>query len=286
MSVSQQRARLDAEFKLDRIADLDALFRRRAKAAEAAFERFEAKRDVRYGPRPEETLILFPATGASGSAPVQVFVHGGFWSSLAARDFAFVAAGFAPFGAALAVIDYPLIPAVRMSDVVTSCLRAVAFLRRGGASLGVDPERIFLSGNSAGGHLVAEAMDGSRLAGASLGADAVKGGTAISGLYDLAPVAASFRNELLQFTADEVAAFSPLNRPASIAAPLIVAVGGDETGEFLDQSERFAAHVEKGGAPVAHMVVPGADHITVVLDAFAEADAPLNRAVRRQMGLG
>ena len=217
---------------------------------------------------------------------MQVFIHGGFWSSLAAADFAFLAPGFVPQGAALALIDYPLIPKVRFADIVRSCLRAVDFLFRGGAELGIDPARLFLSGSSAGGHLVAEVMDRDRLRDAGLPADAVKGGTAISGLYDLTNVAASNRNEQLRITDEEIANFSPLLRPAKVTAPIIVAVGADETAEFLRQSADFAEHCRAGGAAVEHVVVPDTNHLTVVLDAFAEPAEPLNRSARRQMGLG
>jgi arylformamidase len=277
---------LDAEFRLDKVTDLEAIFARRARASEAALASFEAVRDIAYGPNPGETLNLFPAPRGSAAAPVQVFIHGGFWSSLAAVDFSFVAAAFVPRGAAVAIIDYPLIPSVGLGDIVRSCLRAIGYLYGHASGHDIDPERIFVSGNSAGGHLVAEAMDRARLRAAGLPVDAIKGGTAISGLYDLAPVAASFRNELLKFSPDDVAAYSPLLRAPGIAAPLLVAVGGDEMGEFLDQSARFAEHCREHGTPVEHIVVPDTNHITVVLDAFAEPETPLNRAVLRQMGLG
>lgn len=285
MPVSNDQAALDAEFTLDTVPDLDAVFARRAAATADADARLKATRAIPYGPGRNETLNLFHPASATGPAPVQIFIHGGFWSSLSADDFSFVAAGFVPFGAAVAVIDYPLIPEVRLGDIVLSCMRALAFIHTHGGEHGLNPERIFVSGNSAGAHLVSEILDRPRLIESNLPADAVKGGTAISGLYDLAPVAASFRNETLGLTEEEVATFSPLRRTPDIAAPLIVAVGGDETREFLDQSAHFAEQARHGGAPVDEFVVPDTNHITVVLDAFANPDAPLNHAVRRQMGL-
>ena len=243
--MARDQAELDAEFRLDMIVDLEAVFARRKQANDAALAKFEAIRDIAYGPNPGETLNLFPASRGSGPSPVQIFIHGGFWSSLAAVDFSFVAAGFVPGGAAVAVIDYPLIPSVGLGDIIQSCLRAIGYLHRRGSEHGIDPERLFVSGNSAGGHLVAEVMDRARLGAAGLPADVVKGGTAISGLYDLAPVAASFRNELLQFNPGDVAAFSPLLRKTEIAAPLLVTVGGDEAAEFLDQTARFAEHCRR-----------------------------------------
>ncbi len=283
--MARSQEELDAEFRLDRITDIEAVFARRARASEAALEKLEVIRDIAYGPNPGETLNLFPASRISVPAPAQIFIHGGFWSSLAAIDFSFVAAGFVPFGAAVVVIDYPLIARVGLGDIVQSCLRAIGWVRHRASEHGIDPERIFVSGNSAGGHLVAEVMDRARPRAAALPEDVVKGGTAISGLYDLAPIAASFRNELLQFTPDDVATFSPLLRKPEIGAPLIVTVGGDEMGEFLDQSARFVERCRKDGTPVEHIVVPDTNHITVVLDAFAGPGTPLNRAVLRQMGV-
>src|SRR5689334_5898666 len=87
---------LDAEFTLDTIANLDAVFARRAEASREGFARFKAIRDIRYGDAPGETLILFPAQ--TERAPVQLFIHGGFWSSMEAANFGFLARGFVPFG--------------------------------------------------------------------------------------------------------------------------------------------------------------------------------------------
>ncbi|MBN9062643.1 MAG: hypothetical protein BGP06_18415 [Rhizobiales bacterium 65-9] len=274
---------LDAQFTLDTITDLPAIVARRAEATRSAAGRFRIVRNIAYGDGEGRTLDLYPA--AKENAPAQIFIHGGFWSSMQAADFGFLADGFVPFGASLIVIDYPLIPSVRMSDIVDACRQAIAWTFRNGAAHGIDPARIFVSGNSAGGHLVAEMLDRRWMKAAGLPVDVVKGGCAISGLFDLASVAASFRNALLQFTPEDVERFSPLRRQIDVGAPLIVTVGGRETEEFLRQSETYAKACGKAGVPVEHLVVDETDHITVVLDAFAAPDHPLNRAARRQMGL-
>ena len=104
----------------------------------------------------------------------------------------------------------------------------------------MDPDRIFISGNSAGGHLVAELLDRAWVEQAGLPHDVIKGGAAISGLYDLEPVRTSFQNDVLQLTVGEVETFSPLRRKlCSIKAPVIAAVGGDETEEFLPTDSRL-----------------------------------------------
>jgi arylformamidase len=63
-----------------------------------------------------------------------------------------------------------------------------------------------------------------------------------------------------------------------LRAPLVVAVGADETGEFLRQSAEFAVHARRCGVEVQHMQVPHTHHISVVLDALASPGHALNRA--------
>jgi len=261
---------MDHAFSLDDVADLPGLFARRAAAADAALGAFACQRGVRYGDGEGETLNIFPA---GAGAPVMVFIHGGFWKSLDADLFSFLAPGFVPAGAALVVIDYPLMPRVRLGEIVAACERAVAWTIRHAAEFGGDPDRVHVSGNSAGGHLVAELLDRPACA-------AVRGGTAISGVFDLEPVTRSFQNADLLLTADEISHLSPLRRETAIDRPLIVAVGEEETAEFHRQSHAFAAQ-----CGTKAMVVPETDHITILLDALAVPGNPLNAAVLAQMGL-
>jgi arylformamidase len=223
---------------------------------------------------------LYRPPGLTGPVPVLMFIHGGFWRSLRAAQFSFLAPAFVDHGVALAVIDYPLIPRVRMQEVVQACRLALVHLYRQADTLGLDRSCIAVAGNSAGGHLVAELMDTAWMAGMGFPEDGLCGGVAISGLFDLAPVAQSFQNDSLQLSAEEIARFSPLKRPLSLRAPLRVAVGGAETSEFLRQSAEFARHARAQGAVVGHMEVAQANHITVVLDELAQAERPLSQLTR------
>ncbi len=268
--MTAHRSHMDFQMSLDGIENLGELFDRRSRAADSCMNTFDLRHRVRYGEGQNEMLNIFPA---GSDAPVMIFIHGGFWKSLTADLFSFLAPGFVPFGAALVVIDYPLMPSCRMSDIIESCEKAVRWVHQNAASFGGDPDRIFISGNSAGGHLVAECMRRPVV-------DVIRGGTAISGLFDLQPVTMSFQNDDLQLTPNEVANFSPLGCPVEIDAPMIVAVGGEETEEFQRQSRAYAAHV---GTDV--LSAPGQNHITIVLDGLAGSNSELNRRVRDQMGL-
>ncbi|PWS38666.1 alpha/beta hydrolase [Falsiroseomonas bella] len=273
------QAELDAQFTLDAIRDLDALFARRAEAAARARATLPHRAGLRYGAHPAETLDFYPAA-TPGPWPLLLFIHGGFWRSLDASGFAFVAEGFVGQGVAVAVLDYPLIPDVRLGAIVESCRRAVGWLHAQAASLGCDPAAIFVSGNSAGGHLVAELMDRAWPPAHGLPDEVIAGGCAISGLFELEPVRRSAQNATLGFTEQEAASLSPARRVGR-GAPLLVSVGGAEAEEFLRQSRDFAAAWNAAGNRAELVIPAGADHITVVLDAFAVPGSGLNAAMMR-----
>ena len=72
---------------------------------------------------------------------------------------------------------------------------AVAWTIEHAKEFGGDPGRVFVAGNSAGGHLTAMAMTDTRLA----------GGLAISGLYDLEPIRLNYLNDKLRLDPAEAA---------------------------------------------------------------------------------
>ena len=277
------RASLDAQFVLSGADDLDALFARRQRAAEAARNRYRSARGLAYGRLPGETLDVYMPEGADG-APVLFFIHGGFWRSLAAADFAFVADGFVPAGVVTVVIDYPLIPHTDLAGIVASCSRAFAWVRANIADHGGDPDDIHISGNSAGGHLVAELAHPDRVRASGLPPETIRNVCAVSGLFELAPVRLSFQNETLDLTQADIARFSPQHHLTAGFPPTIVAVGGLETREFLDQSRDYADGLRAEGNRADLLIVPAANHITVVLDHFARPGSDLNTAALTLMG--
>ena len=118
-----------------------------------------AQLGVSFGPDGEEVLDIFPApAGTAGPAPIQVFIHGGYWKMMTKDEFSYVARAFTPRGCATVVVNYGLIPAVDMDELVRQCRAAMAWTYRNADTFGGDRERIFVSGHSAGGHLVAMMM--------------------------------------------------------------------------------------------------------------------------------
>jgi arylformamidase len=288
-------------------AELDAQYNNRSRVpehvdihaayqadGEAVLNEVDTRLDISFGPSPEETLdIYLPETpeaisgGAPGGAPVNVFLHGGYWFSRHKNDFRFLARGLVPSGAILVIVNYALVPQVNLDELVRQCRAAVAWTFENAETFGGDPNKIFVSGHSAGGHLTAMmmAIDWPAV-GDGLPAGLVKGGCAISGIYDLEPIRLVFLQETLGFTPEQVERNSPLTLKPATPAPLIVAVGADESEEFLRQGETFAAAWGQGdGGPACSlMVLPGLNHFTI-LGHFADPESDLTKAVAKQMGL-
>ena len=278
------QAGLDAQYDLRaRHPDHPAFFARYATLSADTRRDRRCELDIAYGPSPAETVDLFPAERPG--APLHLFIHGGYWRSLDKSDFSFVAAGLAPAGVAVAVLNYGLAPAADMDEIVRQNRAAVAWLYRNAGRFNADPQRLYVSGHSAGGHLTAMilATDWPSFAGIPDGA--VKGGCAISGVFDLEPVRLTFLNEDLGLDAESAARNSPAHHLPSRGAPLIVAVGGDESDEFLRQSRDFAAAWNARGHPGELLEIAGEHHFEIV-EALADAEAPLSRAMLRQMGVG
>jgi len=148
---------LDAEYNnREKVKESADWLSRYAVASAEARAALDCRLEVAYGAHPGERLDVFPARG--GAAPVHVFIHGGYWHRLDKSDSSFIARAFQPAGAAVVVINYALIPTVDMDELVRQCRASIVWVHRNAASFGGDPHRIFVSGHSAGGHLVAMLM--------------------------------------------------------------------------------------------------------------------------------
>jgi len=162
--------------------------------------------------------------------------------------------------------------------------RAVAWVHRNAQSFGGDPNRIYITGHSSGGHLAGVVLTTDWRKEFNLPADTLKGGLCCSGLFDLKAVRLSARSAYVKFTDEIEQLLSPQRHLNNLNAPVIVAYGTLETPEFQRQSRDFAAAVKATGKPVDLLVGEGYNHFEII-ETLANPYGLLGRAVLEQMKL-
>ena len=207
-------------------------------------------REIRYGPGERNRIDLFEA---APGAPLLVFIHGGYWQMREKELFSFLAAGPLAHGIGVALPGYTLAPEKRLDGIVAEMRAALDALAR----------PLYVSGWSAGGHLTAMVMDH----------PLVRGGLAISGIYDLEPIRLCYLNDKLRLDEAEMRRNSPVNIPR-VEKPLLIAYGTRELPELQRQSREFAAKL-------GHRLLPleGHDHFTI-LEELASPKGALTAALR------
>jgi arylformamidase len=283
--LEMDQAELDAAYDQSKYApNQPIVLKRYASNSDAVRARIGAPRRYAYGPTPIEGLDVYMTKRPN--APINVFIHGGAWRGGLAKDFAYPAELYVHAGAHYVVPDFinvieaggNLMP---MADQVR---RAVAWVHRNARSFGGDPDRIYVSGHSSGGHLSGVILVTDWRKDFKLPVDTVKGGVCCSGLYDLKAVRLSARSNYVKFTDEIEQALSSQRHLEHLNAPVVVAYGTLETPEFQRQSRDFAAALKAAGKPVQLIVGDGYNHFEMP-ELFANPYGLLGRAVLAQMNL-
>lgn len=216
-----------------------------------------AELGLKYGPSPRQTIDLFPAKNDGKSAPLALFIHGGWWRSLEPSMFSQLTAGPNAHGVTVAIVGYELCPTCSIADIIEQMRHACLMLWR------KHGKRIFIYGHSAGGHLAAclLAQDWKALAAP---ADLVPAAYAISGVFDLAPLTKVSVNVDLKLDDTEARRVSPLYWRVPPGRTLDAVVGALESGEFLRQSKAIADDWGARGVVTRYEEIAGANHFTVV----------------------
>ena len=234
-------------------------------------------------------LILPPAeSGGPGSGgpgrpvPVVAWLHGGGWQQGSRRSAGPAFAGWSPTvferiaaaGLAVAAIDYRLSGEARWPAQLADVLAAIDWLRREGPELGLDPGRLALMGESAGGQLAAvAALTDTACAGAVRAvvdwygpADLRTMASQLGPAPATDPAAPDSRESRLLGsplpTVPDIAAdASPVTHIHSAAPPFLLLHGTADRLIPALQSTGFAAALREAGVPVQLELIPGAGHM-------------------------
>ena len=225
--------------------------------------------------------IYRPADAALDSRrrPAVIQVHGGGWIAGSRLEQGIpllnhmAANGWVGFN-----VDYRLSPRATLPDHVIDVKRAIAWVRENSDELGVDPDRICLTGGSAGGHLTALAAltadDRSLQPGFEDADTSVAAAVPFYGVYDMLDEDAVYyeglRSWLLEGVvikrrrtddADAFRAVSPTFRVHAGAPPFMVFHGERDSLVPVDDARAFVERLRAvSHEEVLYVELPGAEH--------------------------
>ncbi len=221
----------------------------------------------------KDKLDVFMPEGADG-APVIVFFHGG---ALRAGD---KGAGealvhrFVPQGVGVVSANYRLSPGVMHPAHIQDATAAFAWVVEHIESYGGDPDRVYVSGHSAGAYLAAlMAIDPSYLAAHGLGLDAIEGSIPISAFLYVEETA---KDRPKTVWGEDPAAWLKASVTPHIGAAtvpmLLIYADGDDDWRRRQNDTFWAAMRAAGGAEVRAVEVPARSHMSLMTELNAADD--------------
>ena len=236
----------------------------------------EVHRDISYtegdaADEPKHKLDLFLPRNKT-SFPVMMFVHGGSWRTGDRSLYRALGNYFARAGIGVAIPSYRLMPNHAHPAQIEDVAAAFAWMHDNVASYGGDVRRLYVSGHSAGGHLVALlALDPVFLAKYGISTSAIRGVVTMSGVYDV-------RNMPEFVDAADRAQASPLTYVHSNAPPFLISYCQWDYLGLPRQAAGFSAALKKAFVDTRMLYIPGETHVSEIVSAVTE-NAPLARAI-------
>ncbi|MEI2296637.1 alpha/beta hydrolase [Ensifer sp. MJa1] len=253
--------------------DKDAVARNRALEKHAP-PGVTVLRDERYGDGASGLLDVYQPAG-TGALPTIVWVHGGAFVAGDRADVAGYLRILSARGYTTVAVGYPLAPSTRYPAPVVEVNRALAFLVANAERLRIDPDRIFLAGDSAGAQIAAQTAAIVSDAGyaesvgivAAVPRSALAGVVLFCGVYDLGGMNTQgefggFLKTVLwsyfglkQLSDDpRLAAFSVRNHVTGAFPPTFLSVGNADP--LAPQTRALAEALRTAGAQVDQLTFP------------------------------
>jgi len=255
-----------------------AEFQRRSEEARAKLG--SSLTTVSYGNDPLAVADVFTPEQAPVRGSI-VFIHGGYWKGKGRPNRAFLAPAWIDAGVQWINLGYPVAPDMPLPEIARHIGGALRSIADGTPPFELIQGPIVLTGNSAGAHLVANALahdmpvqTKKRIIGCLL----------LSGLYDLRPLLDTPANEWMRLDDEQAFRLSPLcHSPPKLRAPMVVSVGADEPDAFIAQSRAYAQSM-LGYADIDYLEAPGLNHMTMI-GALGGPAEPMGRYMAEWLGV-
>jgi len=208
--------------------------------------------------------------------PVLFFVHGGGWTKGNKESFVKVGRMFARNGIGAASVNYRLSPKITHPAHVRDVAKAFAWVHKNIGKHGGNRGEIFISGHSAGGHLVALlATDPTYLDAEGLSLKDIKGVIPVSGVYQ---VGGGKMSNIFGKDEDLARKASPQMHVKGKHPPFLILVAENDIKGFDRMAERFSKALIKAGGKSEVLIVQDRNHGTVMFQ-MANQDDPGTQAV-------
>jgi acetyl esterase/lipase len=223
--------------------------------------------DVSYGTYPRRKLDVYQPHNVAAPAPVIIFFYGGWWSTGNKEEYEFAAQAFTSRGFVVVIPNYRLIPSVKFPAFVEDGAAAIKWTHDHIADYGGDPNRMYLAGHSAGGHIaLLLAYDEHYLHDVGLDRSVIKAVAPMSAPTDFKPVDTerfAFGMKYDQTEPDQ--SIEPIHFVSRDVPPTLIIQGLEDRTVNPDQASKLFARLSAAGAGAEYIGYPSLDHIGVVL---------------------
>jgi len=233
-------------------------------------------RDIAYVTGPgadakKHRLDVYAPEGVK-NAPVLVMVHGGAWQHGGKIYNLLAGPAFAEHGIVAVSVNYRLSPGTKHPAQIRDVARAFDWVRKHVAEYGGDPRNVFLTGHSAGGHLVALlAVNRKYLKEVGRTPDEIVGVIPISGLYRVGATSFIFKNTFDPDKASLIDA-SPEFHVGDKQPPFLIIYAQHDLPLLDIQAIGMERALLAHRSPVELMRADDRNHLTILLKMAAEDD--------------
>jgi 6-phosphogluconolactonase (cycloisomerase 2 family)/endonuclease/exonuclease/phosphatase family metal-dependent hydrolase/dienelactone hydrolase len=206
-------------------------------------------------------LDLFTPRGAT-DFPVLFFVHGGAWTTGDRKLYGRLGRVFARNGIGTVITSYRLSPGVKHPGHIEDVARAFAWTHKHIAKYGGRSDQIFVSGQSAGGHLAALlCTDEKYLNEHGLALKDIRGAIPISGIFTFRPGDLPFIIGRGQEAADSA---SPTKHVSGDEPPFLILYAASDLPRCEAMSNELRDELTKNGVEADCLQIPHRNHLTII----------------------
>jgi acetyl esterase/lipase len=209
--------------------------------------------------------------------PVLMFVHGGAWKMGSKDLYEKLGQLYAKNGIGTVIINYRLSPKVKHPGHIEDVARAFAWINKNIAKHGGDPDNVFVSGHSAGGHLVALlSSNETYLKAQGLGLSNIKGTIGLSGVYVVVP--SLMFKDIFTDDKDTVKSASPIEHVSAKQPPCLLLYADKDYMTLDMMAEQMCKKMKECKCEVSTLKIADRTHISIITSMANESD-PANQAI-------